>query len=217
MSKHAFCFIVRVCASSYMNLFVMKSEFEDLKKIVLECNACELSKTRNNVVFGDGNPNGKIMCIGEGPGYYEDMSGRAFVGKSGKLLDKIFEASGFSRNEHIFIGNIVKCRPPENRDPKPIERETCLPFLLKQIELIDPKIIILLGATALKGLIDPNASITRLRGSWIEWNGRLVMPTYHPSALLRNPKLKRDVWEDFKAVIDKYREVVDPKHFCKNH
>jgi DNA polymerase len=157
------------------------------------------------------------MCIGEGPGYYEDMRGRPFVGKSGELLDKIFAACGFSRQTHIFIGNIVKCRPPENRDPKPEEREACIPYLYRQIELINPKIIILLGATALKGLIDPNARITQLRGQWLDWKGKLVMPTYHPSALLRNPGLKRDAWNDFKKVIDKYREIVDPSHYCKYH
>lgn len=192
-------------------------EFEELKKTVLSCQKCDLCKTRHHVVFGEGNRHAPIMCIGEGPGYYEDMQGRPFVGKSGVLLDKILDACGFSRQEHVFIGNIVKCRPPENRDPTPQERGACMPYLTKQIKLIAPKIIILLGATALKGLIDPNARITKVRGQWMEWNGIQVMPTYHPSALLRNPKLKRAAWEDFKLVIDKYRELVDQTHYCANH
>jgi DNA polymerase len=134
-----------------------------------------------------------------------------FVGKSGQLLDKILGAAGFTREETVYIANIVKCRPPENRDPLPEERAACLPFLLLQIEMIRPSILILLGGTALKGLIDPNAKITQVRGQWIDWNGIYVMPTYHPSALLRNPDLKKDVWEDMKRVVQKYREIVDAK------
>lgn len=191
-------------------------DFDLLKQDVESCTKCNLSKTRNKVVFGEGARLADIMCIGEGPGYYEDQQGRPFVGKSGQLLDKILDACGFTRKEHVFIGNIVKCRPPNNRDPLPEERETCIPYLYKQIELIDPKIIILLGATALKGLIDPNAKITKVRGQWMEWNNRLVMPTFHPSALLRNEKLKRPAWEDFKMVVSKYRELVDQEHYSEH-
>lgn len=192
------------------------NDLEKLKPEINKCTKCSLSKTRTNVVFGEGFSNAEIMCIGEGPGYYEDQQGRPFVGKSGLLLDKILSVCGFSRKEHVFIGNIVKCRPPNNRDPLPEERETCIPFLHKQIELINPKIIILLGATALKGLIDPNARITKVRGDWLTWNNRLVMPTFHPSALLRNEKLKRPAWEDFKKVVEKYRELVDPNHYSEH-
>ncbi|MFA6833031.1 MAG: uracil-DNA glycosylase [Bacteroidaceae bacterium] len=192
-------------------------EFEELRKEVLSCQHCALCQTRHHVVFGEGNRHAPIMCIGEGPGYYEDMQGKPFVGKSGVLLDKIFDVCGFTREEHIFIGNIVKCRPPDNRDPTPEERSACIPYLYKQIELIAPKIIILLGATALKGLIDPNARITKVRGQWMEWKGIQVMPTYHPSALLRNPQLKSAAWEDFKSVIDKYRELVDAEHYSAHH
>ncbi|MFC2152580.1 uracil-DNA glycosylase family protein [Bacteroidota bacterium] len=191
-------------------------DFEQLKLEVNQCTKCVLSKTRTKVVFGEGFHKAEIMCIGEGPGYYEDQQGRPFVGKSGQLLDKILEVCGFSRKEHVFIGNIVKCRPPNNRDPLPEERETCLPFLYKQIELIDPKIIILLGATALKGLIDPNAKITKVRGEWMEWNNRLIMPTFHPSALLRNENLKRPAWEDFKKVVAKYRELINENHYSEH-
>ena len=187
-----------------------------MSRDVSKCTLCDLHKTRNKAVFGYGNPYAEIMLIGEGPGHDEDIQGLPFVGKSGQLLDKILAACGFSREENIYIANIVKCRPPQNRDPKPEEREACLPWLNKQIELIQPQIIILLGATALKGLIDPKARITKIRGQWLEWKGHLVMPTYHPSALLRNPSLKKDSWEDFKKVVIKYRELVDPDHQAPN-
>ena len=186
---------------------------EQLKSEVIGCKLCALSQKRTHVVFGEGFSQAKLMCIGEGPGYYEDQMGRPFVGKSGELLDKILGVCGFSRNENVYIANIVKCRPPENRDPLPEERSTCLPYLLKQIAIIQPKIIVLLGATALKGLIDPNAKITQVRGTWLDWNGYQVMPTFHPSALLRNEQLKRPAWEDFKKVVSKYREIVNPEHF----
>ncbi len=186
--------------------------FEKLRTEVLQCVQCPLHQSRTHAVFGMGNPEARILLIGEGPGADEDRQGLPFVGRSGQLLDKILAACGFNRKEHVYIGNIVKCRPPQNRVPTPAERATCLPYLLKQIDLIDPKIIILLGSTALHGLIDPDARITRERGHWRTWNERLVMPTYHPAALLRNPNLKRDAWEDFKQVVYKYRELVDPSH-----
>ena len=180
------------------------------------CTRCELHEKRTRAVFGTGNPFAELMLIGEGPGEDEDRQGLPFVGKSGQLLDKILAAAGFSRQENVYIANIVKCRPPGNREPKPEERAACLPWLMQQIRLINPRMIILLGATALKGLIDPEAKITHVRGKWIEWNGILVMPTYHPSALLRNPELKKDVWEDMKEVVRKYREVVDGKHYSQH-
>lgn len=192
------------------------TDFEVLKQDVASCTKCPLHQTRNNVVFGNGNPNAAVMLIAEAPGYYEDKSGIVFQGKSGELLDKILAASGFNRKEHIYISNIVKCRPPSNRQPSDIEKAACLPYLYRQIELIDPKIIILLGATALKGLIDPQARITQIRGQWIDWQNRLVMPTYHPSALLRNQQLKRPVWDDFKNVVTKYRELVNPEHYSEH-
>ncbi len=192
-----------------------KFAFEELKTEILSCRKCELSKTRNHVVFGEGNPEAEILIIGEGPGAEEDNTGKPFVGRSGKLLDKILEAAGFNRTEHVFIANIVKCRPPNNRPPLPEERKACMPYLDKQIEMINPKIIILLGATALS-MIDANAKITKVRGKWIIWNNRLIMPTFHPSALLRNPNLKKDTWEDFKNIVFKYRELVNPKHYSAN-
>lgn len=192
----------------------MEQEFEQLEKSAIGCTKCNLSKSRTQVVFGEGNLHAGIMLIGEGPGYYEDELGRPFVGPSGELLDKILGACGFIRWEHVYIANIVKCRPPQNREPLPEERQACLPYLKEQIRLIDPRIIVLLGATALKGLISPERRISEIRGSWLEWENRYVMPTYHPAALLRNPSLKKDSWEDFKNVVVKYRELVNPGHYC---
>lgn len=185
-------------------------DWAELKLEIKDCTKCRLCKTRKNTVFGMGNPAAGVLIIGEGPGQQEDEQGLPFVGRSGQLLDKILEACGFNRNEHVFIGNIVKCRPPENRDPKPDEREACIGYLLKQIDFMQPKIIVLLGRTALQGLIDPQLSITRLRGTWLEWNGIQVLPTYHPSALLRNPNLKKDAWDDFRKLVAKYIELIAP-------
>jgi len=188
-------------------------EIDILREEILRCSLCGLSKTRNNVIFGEGNLNAEIMIIGEAPGRDEDMQGRPFVGKSGQLLDKILDACGFTRMEHLFISNIVKCRPPDNRVPAPEEAAICMPWLHRQIEIIDPKILVLLGATALKYMAGPDHRITRERGSWITIQGRLAMPVFHPAALLRNPGLKRDTWEDYKKIVFKYRELVDPKHY----
>ncbi len=137
-----------------------------------------------------GSKKASIFIIGEAPGDDEDDQGIPFVGKSGKLLDKILKACAFNRNEHVFMGTIVKCRPPSNRHPKPQETETCFPYLLKQIEMINPLIIVVLGQIALQTLIDQNAKISQMRGKWIPWNGRLVMPTYDPSALFKKQALK---------------------------
>ncbi len=188
---------------------------EELKNRVEQCTKCPLHKSRNKVVFGNGNYQASVFLIGEGPGYEEDKAGEAFVGRSGKLLDKILLACNFTREAHVFIGNIVKCRPPGNRTPYPEEMEACLPYLEEQIEKVDPAIIITLGATALKGLTGENLKVTRERGKWRLWFNRMLMPTYHPSALLRNPSLKRDAWEDFKKVILKYREIIDQNHPCQ--
>ena len=156
------------------------------------------------------------MLVGEGPGEQEDIQGRPFVGRAGQLLDRILAASGWPR-EAVYIANVVKCRPPGNRIPTPEEREACLPNLRAQMRLIQPKIIVLLGATALQALIDPAARITRLRGQWVERAGVWYMPTYHPAALLRNEGLKKDAWDDWKRVIDKYRELIDPRHHTPHH
>lgn len=180
---------------------------------IQKCTKCELHKTRNHVIFGEGNFKAEIMIIGEAPGREEDLQGRPFVGKSGQLLDKILAACGFTREEHVFISNIVKCRPPDNRVPTSQEANICKPWLLNQMELINPKIIILLGATALKYMAGPEHRITRERGTWINCYDRLAMPVYHPAALLRDPSLKQDTWEDYKKIVIKYRELVNPNHY----
>lgn len=188
-----------------------------LKHAAERCTKCRLHQSRTHAVFGNGNPEAEIFLIGEGPGYEEDKRGEAFVGRSGQLLDKILAACNFTREKHVFISNIVKCRPPENRNPQPDEQAACLPYLEEQLELGDPKILVALGSVAAKALLGSEIRITKIRGNWHHYPGRLVMPTYHPSALLRQPSLKRDAWEDFKMVIDKYRELVDSQHECKNH
>lgn len=185
---------------------------KELQTKAAECQLCPLRATCQQVVFGEGPDKAGIMVIGEGPGRDEDAQGRPFVGRAGKLLDQILAAGGFDRKSQVYIANIVKCRPPENRVPKPEERQACLPYLYEQIELVDPKILILLGATALQGLIDPEGKIGRERGHWLQWQGRWVMATYHPAALLRNSKLKEPVWQDIKKVVGKYKELVDPMH-----
>ncbi len=185
---------------------------EDLQRSILDCRKCDLYKTRNIPIFGEGNRYAPIFIIGEAPGRDEDLQGRPFIGKSGQLLDKILAACNFTRTDHVFISNIVRCRPPENRVPTPREAEICMPYLLKQIELVNPKILVLLGATALKYMAGANHRITKERGNWLDINGRLAMPVYHPAALLRDPSLKRDTWEDFKKIFFKYRELVNPDH-----
>jgi DNA polymerase len=183
-----------------------------LREEALLCTQCSLRQSASQVVFGEGNPSANIMVIGEGPGQEEDRLGRPFVGPAGQLLDKILAAGGFERFQHTYIANIVKCRPPRNRIPTPLERATCSSYLHRQIKIVDPVFILLLGATALQGLIKPDGRITKDRGSWITWENRQVLPTYHPAALLRDVTLKRPVWEDIKALVSRYREEVDPGH-----
>ncbi len=175
----------------------------DLKKLrdeALGCTRCELHQTRKTVVFGTGNENADLMFVGEAPGADEDRSGEAFVGRAGQLLTKIIEAMELTRDE-VYIANVIKCRPPGNRNPSSFEIETCEPFLQKQIELIKPKVICALGAFAAQTLLRTNQRISMLRGRFHDYHGVKVMPTYHPAYLLRNPHGKRDVWEDMKKVM----------------
>ena len=175
----------------------------DLKKLrdeALGCTRCELHQTRKTVVFGTGNENADLMFVGEAPGADEDRSGEAFVGRAGQLLTKIIEAMELTRDE-VYIANVIKCRPPGNRNPSSFEIETCEPFLQKQIELIKPKVICALGAFAAQTLLRTNQRISMLRGRFHDYHGIKVMPTYHPAYLLRNPHGKRDVWEDMKKVM----------------
>lgn len=173
---------------------------EELRDEIGACTRCKLHKDRTNLVFGTGNPKAKLMFVGEGPGRDEDVQGLPFVGRAGQLLTKIIEAMGFKREE-VYIANIVKCRPPQNRNPEPDEIKTCFPFLAKQIEIIQPKAIICLGKFAAQTILNTESPITYLRGKFSEFNGIPVMATYHPAYLLRNPNAKKDVWEDVKQVM----------------
>jgi len=181
-----------------------QSEIEllsSLKENALKCTLCGLHQTRTNVVFGQGNPNADLMFVGEAPGYYEDVKGLPFVGKAGELLTKIINAIDFKR-EDIYIANILKCRPPENRNPKPDEIAFCYPYLEKQIDLIKPKIICALGTFAAQSLLNTTESIGRLRGRFHDYQGTKLIATYHLSYLLRNPQEKRKTWDDVQKVRD---------------
>lgn len=182
------------------------SELDDLKKYVNRCRNCGLCEKRNSVVFGEGNPEAKIMFIGEGPGADEDRTGRPFVGRAGQLLTKMLESIDIDRND-VYIANIVKCRPPYNRVPMDSEAEACLPYLRKQVALINPKIIVCLGATSGRYIIDKDLRITRDRGKWYEKGRFLFIATFHPSALLRDPTKKRDSWEDLKTIKSKLESL----------
>jgi DNA polymerase len=181
---------------------------EKLEGLINQCTACKLHKGRNKFVFGSGNPDADVMVVGEGPGAEEDKQGLPFVGRAGKLLTDILKAIKFERDE-VFIANIVKCRPPDNRTPMPDEMETCLPYLKKQIEIIKPKVILCLGLTAAKGLLKKRDSLTNMRGKVFEFENISVMVTYHPAALLRNPNWKRPCWEDLQKFRKLYDELTD--------
>lgn len=181
---------------------------EQLEGLINKCTSCKLHKGRNKFVFGSGNPNADVMVVGEGPGAEEDKQGLPFVGRAGKLLTDILKAINFERDD-VFIANIVKCRPPDNRTPLPDEMETCLPYLKKQIAIIKPKVILCLGLTATKGLLNKRDSLTSMRGKVFEFENIKVMVTYHPAALLRNPNWKRPCWEDLQKFRKLYEELTD--------
>ena len=188
---------IKIDFEKYKNYSSMDELSEKLKK----CKKCSLSKLRKNVVIGEGSIKADLMFIGEAPGETEDKTGLPFVGRAGKLLTKIIEAMHLSR-EKVYIANIVKCRPPGNRNPQEEEVNDCFPYLLEQISLIKPKIIVVLGAVALKSLLkNKKLSITMIRGKYIDWNGFKLMPTFHPAYLLRNPPDKKYVWMDMKKVM----------------
>ncbi len=178
----------------------MKQEqMEELNAVICQCSKCGLCGTRNKVVPGEGNPESSILFVGEGPGQEEDRLGRPFVGPAGQLLDKMLASIGLDRS-NSFIANIVKCRPPQNRVPEEEEAMLCLPYLRKQFAIIKPKIVVCLGSTAARYLIDRNIRITRDRGVWYEKKGTSFIATFHPSALLRDESKKRDAWEDMKMI-----------------
>lgn len=178
----------------------------ELNDQICQCLKCPLGHTRINFVFGVGNPNADVMFIGEAPGADEDAQGEPFVGKAGQLLNKIIEAVGMKRQD-VYICNILKCRPPNNRDPEPTEMETCSPYLIKQIELVKPKFIICLGRVSAQWLLGTNESLSVLRTRMHDYRGTKLIVTYHPAALLRNPNWKRPAWEDMKMFRKAYDEV----------
>jgi DNA polymerase len=173
---------------------------DDLQKIAVVCQNCRLAKSRTQVVYGVGSPNADLMFIGEAPGRDEDLQGEPFVGRAGQLLTDIIKAMKLTRDD-VYIANVIKCRPPENRNPEHDEMDACRPYIRRQIEIIQPKVIVTLGRFALQSLTEKGYAISAVRGQWLEYNGIKVMPTYHPAYLLRTPAAKKDVWADMKKVM----------------
>jgi uracil-DNA glycosylase family 4 len=196
--------IVSLPASENIPEKATKSEIftlAEVRKELGDCRRCKLHRTRKTIVFGEGNEEATLMLVGEGPGYDEDVQGRPFVGKAGQLLTKILLSINLPREE-VYIANIVKCRPPQNRNPEPDEIQSCHPFLMKQIDVIQPRIICALGTFSAQTLLKTDAKITTLRGRFFDLEGIKVIPTYHPAFLLRNPERKREVWEDMKKIAE---------------
>lgn len=187
-----------------ISLFEEKRENDSLEKIRVDigpdCTRCKLHKARTQVVFGVGNPNADLVFVGEGPGHDEDIQGEPFVGRAGKLLTQMIEAMGLKRSD-VYIANVVKCRPPENRLPEKDEIAVCSPYLLRQLAAINPKVIVCLGACSAQTLLQTNQGISRFRGQFFDFHGSQLMATYHPAYLLRNPPAKADVWKDLQKVM----------------
>ena len=174
---------------------------KELEESMAGCTRCKLAKGRTKLVFGEGSPVADLMFVGEGPGRDEDLQGRPFVGRAGQLLTRIINAMKLKRSD-VYIANIVKCRPPNNRNPEPDEVAACKPFLMKQIEIVRPKVICALGSVAFQNLMETKAPISKFRGTLYPWReGIYILPTFHPAFLLRNPKKKRDVWEDVQVIM----------------
>jgi len=194
----------------------MYEELEEIRQKCLTCHKCILGSTRTNIVFSDGIPNPKLMLIGEAPGFYEDKEGKPFVGKAGQLLDKIFASVGLTRKKDVYICNTVKCRPPENRNPEPNEKEACWEYLKAQIDIIQPKIILLCGNVAVQSILGNVGGITKIRGKWFDGNdivhGAKLMPIFHPSYLLRNDSREKGspkwlMWQDIQEIKRKLEEL----------
>lgn len=186
---------------------IIKSEAVDnLIKQATACTSCDLHNGRDRLVFHKGSVDSGVVMLGEAPGQTEDATGVPFCGRSGKLLDNMIIAMGL-KPEEVYVANIIKCHPPNNRKPTPQEMEACLPFLKEQLDIIKPMVIITLGATSTEGILGPGLGITKRRGQWGEYEGIPVMPTFHPAACLYNPKLKEDVWVDLQKVMERLRDV----------
>jgi DNA polymerase len=186
--------------------FPQTENLQDLYHTIKDCHKCPLGDTRTNFVFGVGNPKAQIMFVGEAPGHDEDMKGEPFVGRAGQLLNKVLAALQLKR-EDVYIANILKCRPPNNRDPEPQEAATCEPYLIHQIKLIQPKIICCLGRIAAHRLLQTNMTLGQMREQWFDYHGTPLTVTYHPAAVLRSPSYKRPLWEDMQRMMAKVREL----------
>jgi uracil-DNA glycosylase len=184
---------------------------EDIRLDIGDCTRCKLHKGRNSIVFGEGNPKAAVIFVGEGPGYEEDQQGRPFVGAAGQLLTDIIEKGMKIQRQDVYICNIVKCRPPENRNPEPDEVNACIGFVKRQIAAVNPRVIVTLGNVPTQNLLGTKAGITKIRGTWQEYEGIPVMPTFHPSYLLRSPGEKGKVWQDIKKVMERIGLLVSPK------
>ena len=182
-------------------------DWRDLNSMVSTCQACPLGETRKHAVFGAGNPRGSWLFVGEAPGAEEDRRGEAFVGRAGQLLDKMLRAMGLSREKDVYIANILKCRPPNNRDPLGPEVQACMPYLQRQIDLLQTRVIIALGRFAAQGLLQVDTPLSQLRGTTQHYQGIPLIVTYHPAYLLRNPIDKRKVWEDLKRALGVFAEL----------
>ena len=185
----------------------MYDNWEQLKNDCMNCQKCQLAATRTKLVFGVGNENARVLFIGEGPGANEDLQGEPFVGRGGQLLDKFLAAVDLDRKKNIYIANMVKCRPPQNRDPSPEEQNECIGWLREQTRLLRPKVIVCLGRISATRLISPDFKVTKQHGQFFDKNGTLMMGTFHPAALLRNPNQKPEALEDFIALREKILEV----------
>lgn len=183
--------------------------WKELKAQCVACQKCALADTRTNVVFGVGRTNAEVLFVGEGPGENEDLTGEPFVGRGGQLLDDMLSLIGLDRNKNIYIANIVKCRPPHNRDPLNTEQDACVGWLRQQIDLLDPKLIICLGRIAAQVFIKPDFKITREHGQWFTVDGREIMALFHPAALLRDPRRRPETFEDLKNLERRIKEVCD--------
>ena len=182
------------------------AQWEALRRECAGCQSCPLGETRTRLVFGDGNPDSEILLIGEGPGEQEDLQGIPFVGPAGRLLDSMLQMIDLDRSK-VYIANMVKCRPPRNRDPQPAEQQACRGWLDRQIELVDPKIIVCLGRIAAMGVLQDDFRITREHGQWFTLGGRMYMATFHPSALLRDPSKRPEAFMDLRALRKEIREI----------
>jgi uracil-DNA glycosylase family 4 len=197
--------VAPIVAPAGVSLFTDVEKIKDdtllkIREDIGDCTRCKLHKGRNKIVFGDGNPKARLVFVGEAPGADEDKQGLPFVGRAGKLLTQMIEAMGLQRQD-VYICNVVKCRPPENRKPEDDEVSTCSPYLLRQLDTIEPKVLVCLGAVAAQTLLETTRGISQFRGEWTDWRGHKLMATYHPAYLLRNPAAKADVWKDLQKVM----------------